>query len=57
MTNPIDPQGQDLDYVARRAAQERAAAEQAADPSARRVHETLAGHYAEQLRGTPSSEL
>ncbi len=40
----------DPDYLSRREAQERAAAEQSADPSARRAHKQLADRYAEQLR-------
>jgi hypothetical protein len=45
------------DYLSRREAQERAAAEQSADPSARRAHEQLAHHYAERLRGTASAAV
>ena len=57
MSSDIALPGHDTDYLARREAQERAAAEQSADPSARRVHEQLAGHYAEQLRGSTSAAL
>lgn len=51
----IEP-SHDPDYLARREAQERKAAEQAADPAARRVHKTLADHYAGR-RKTPPAEF
>ena len=50
MTDQSSPPGQDQDYLRRREAQERAAAEQAPDPAARHAHETLADGYAERLR-------
>jgi hypothetical protein len=53
MTDQIGPTGQDSDYLARREAQERIAAEQSADPSARRAHEVLADRYAQRLRASP----
>jgi hypothetical protein len=53
MTDQIGPKGQDPDYLTRREAQERIAAEQSADPSARRAHELLAEQYAERLRAPP----
>jgi hypothetical protein len=40
----------DSDYLTRREAQERLAAEQSVDLAARRVHELLANRYAEQRR-------
>jgi hypothetical protein len=49
---------QDSNYLTRREAQERRAAEQSADRSARLAHETLADRYAEQLRATtPAASL
>jgi len=50
MSSQIGPQGQDSDYLTRREAQERSAAEQSADPSARRAHQSLADQYAQRLR-------
>jgi hypothetical protein len=50
MSDQIGPTGQDSDYLARREAQERIAAAQSADPSARRAHEVLADQYARRLR-------
>lgn len=50
MTDQSSPPGHDEDYLRQREAQERAAAEHALDPAARRAHETLAGRYAERLR-------
>jgi hypothetical protein len=41
------------DYFARREAQERLAAEQSADMTARRAHAELADLYAEQRRSSP----
>ena len=41
--------GHDSDYLTRREAQERLAAEAAADLAARRAHESLADRYAAQL--------
>ena len=41
---------QESDYFARREAQERLAAEQSADMTARRAHAELADRYAEQRR-------
>ena len=55
MTDQIGPKGQDADYLTRREAQERIAAEQSADPSARRAHEVLAEQYAQRLRAPPVS--
>jgi hypothetical protein len=53
MTDQIGPKGHDADYLTRREAQERIAAEQSADPSARRAHKLLAEQYAERLRAPP----
>lgn len=50
MSDQIGPTGQDSDYLTRREAQERIAAAQSADPSARRAHEVLADQYARRLR-------
>ncbi|MDB5678239.1 hypothetical protein [Sphingomonas bacterium] len=50
MTDQSNSPGHDRDYLARREAQERAAAEHAPDPAARRAHEMLADRYAERLR-------
>jgi hypothetical protein len=50
MTDQSSPPGHDQDYIRRREAQERAAAEQAPDPAARHVHNVLADNYAERLR-------
>jgi phosphoribosylaminoimidazole-succinocarboxamide synthase len=50
MTDQSSPPGHDQDYLRRREAQERAAAEQAPDPAARHVHSELADRYAERLR-------
>jgi hypothetical protein len=50
MSDQIDRTGHDEDYLARREAQERMAAEQSADPSARHVHQVLAEQYARRLR-------
>ena len=50
MTDQSSPPGHDQDYLRRREAQERAAAEQAPDPAARLAHEKLAKRYAERLR-------
>ena len=50
MTDQSSPPGHDQDYLRRREAQERAAAEQAPDPAARRAHDELADRYAERLR-------
>ncbi|MDB5705228.1 MAG: hypothetical protein JWN66_2344 [Sphingomonas bacterium] len=44
------------DYYARRAAQERALAERAADPSVRRVHVELASRYAEIASRPPNPQ-
>ncbi len=44
------PMDQEHDYFARREAQERLAAEQSADMTARRAHAELAARYAEQRR-------
>jgi hypothetical protein len=44
-----------LSYFARRAAQERAAADQCGDPAARAVHLDLAGRYADLARTPPAS--
>jgi hypothetical protein len=54
MSDQIGPRGQDTDYLARREAQERIAAEQSADPSARRAHQVLAEQYARRLRASPA---
>lgn len=53
MADQIGPTGQDVEYLARREAQERMAAEQSADPSARRAHRALAEQYARRLRMPP----
>ena len=53
MSDQIGPTGQDADYLSRREAQERIAAEQSADPSARRAHQVLAEQYARRLRAPP----
>ena len=53
MSSQIGPTGQDVEYLAKREAQERMAAEQSADPSARRVHQVLAEQYARRLRASP----
>ena len=53
MSNQIGLEGQDSDYLARREAQERIAAEQSADPSARHAHQVLAEQYAQRLRRAP----
>ena len=52
MTDQSSPPGYDYDYLRRREAQERAAAEHAPDPAARYAHVTLANRYAERLRAT-----
>jgi hypothetical protein len=49
MPSTSRPLGNDSEYLARREAQERAAAARSADPSARRAHESLANQYAKQL--------
>jgi hypothetical protein len=54
MIDQVGPAGQDSDYLARREAQERIAAEQSADPSARRAHKVLAEQYAQRLRAPPT---
>ena len=43
-----DP-NENIDYLKRREAQERALAETATDPAARRVHLDLAHHYADRV--------
>lgn len=53
MADQIGPTGQEVEYLARREAQERMAAEQSADPSARRVHQVLAEQYARRLSASP----
>ena len=53
MSDQIGSKGQDIDYLARREAQERMAAAQSADPSARRAHQVLAEQYARRLRASP----
>ena len=50
MTDQSSPPGHDQDYLRRREAQERAAAEHAPDPAARHAHAMLADRYAERLR-------
>ncbi len=45
--NDTDRTDTNHDYYARREAQERAQAERAGDPIARRVHDELANRYAE----------
>jgi hypothetical protein len=50
MTDQSRAPGHDHDYLRRREAQERVAAEQAPDPAARHAHGALADCYAEQLR-------
>jgi hypothetical protein len=54
MSDQIGPRGQDTDYLARREAQERTAAEQSADPSARHAHQMLAEQYARRLCAPPA---
>jgi len=54
MSDQVGPTGQDADYLARREAQERMAARQSADPSARRAHQVLADQYAQRLRAPPA---
>jgi len=55
MFNEDKSLGQDSDYLTRREAQERLAAEQSVDLAARRVHEVLAAQYAKRLRTGSSS--
>ena len=50
MTDQSSPPGHDLNYLRRREAQERIAAEQSPDPAARYAHGELADRYAERLR-------
>ncbi|MBS0479586.1 MAG: hypothetical protein JSR79_09835 [Proteobacteria bacterium] len=50
MTDQSGPPDHDQDYLRRREAQERAAAQHAPDPAARYVHAVLADYYAERLR-------
>lgn len=50
MSSDTARSGHDTDYLARRESQERSAAEQSVDPSARLVHEAMANGYAAQLR-------
>lgn len=52
MTDQSGPPGHDQDYLRRREAQERAAAERAPDAAARHAHGELADRYAERLRAT-----
>ena len=47
--------GHDSDYLTRREAQERLAAEQSTDLSARRVHQALAEQYAARRRTASQS--
>lgn len=54
MSDQIGPRGQDTDYLARREAQERTAAEQSADPAARHAHHMLAEQYARRLCAPPA---
>ena len=54
MIDQVGPTGQDSDYLARREEQERIAAKQSADPSARRAHPVLAEQYARRLRVPPT---
>jgi hypothetical protein len=53
MSNHIPPVGHDPEYLTRREAQERRAAEQSVDPAARRAHQSLAEQYARRLRTPP----
>jgi len=57
MSTDTGPEGHDHDYLTLRESQERAAASNAADPSARRAHEMLADGYAERLRTTMPTAL
>lgn len=57
MSTTNRPDGHNCDYLTRREAQERLAAEQSVDLAARRVHEVLADQYAKQLKvAVPSPE-
>jgi hypothetical protein len=47
----------DVNYLTRRARQEREAATKAADPSARRVHREMANRYEEVLKTLASHRL
>ena len=55
MFNENKSLGLDSDYLTRREAQERLAAEQSADLAARRVHEMLADRYAARLKTPPAA--
>ncbi len=50
MSTTNRPDGHDSDYLTRREAQERLAAEQSVDLAARRVHEVLADQYAKKAQ-------
>ena len=55
MSNEDKALGRDSDYLTRREAQERLAAERSADLSARRVHQALAAQYAARRRSAPQN--
>ena len=55
MSNEDKALGRDSDYLTRREAQERLAAERSADLSARRVHQALAEQYAARRRTAPQN--
>lgn len=55
MSDHAGPKGHDSDYLTKREAQERHAAEQSVDPAARRAHQSLAEQYAERLRAPPAT--
>jgi hypothetical protein len=51
MSDTAVPMDLEMEYLTRREAQERAAAEQSVDLTARRVHSELANRYATRRRG------
>lgn len=50
MNDDAVPMNRDMEYLARREAQERVAAEQSTDLAARRAHAELADRYADRRR-------
>lgn len=56
MFNEDKPLGHESDYLTRREAQERLAAERSTDLSARRVHQMLADQYAARLSMASQTE-
>jgi hypothetical protein len=50
MSDNVVPMDLEMEYLTRREAQERAAAEQSADLAARRAHRELADRYANRRR-------